>query len=83
METVLDLPKIDFGILLRVKNMGSWLTSCGTTVTGTVLSGMEFCDFICGRYNPTPPPPNLQGNVTIVVNPSTYVMDLIANTEDS
>ena len=46
-------------MLLRAKNMGSCLTACGTTVTGTVLLAMEFLNFFCARCYLTPPPPNL------------------------
>ena len=37
------------------QNTGSWLTVRGTTVTGTVLTAMEFCDFLCACYDVTPP----------------------------
>ena len=50
-----DLEEPDHRILLRAKNTGSWLTVWGTTVTGTVLAAIYFCDFLCARYDVTPP----------------------------
>ena len=41
-------------IFLRAKQTGSWMTVRSTTVTSTVISAMEFCDFFCVRYNVTP-----------------------------
>ena len=35
-------------------NTGAWLGARGTTVSGTVLSATEFCDFLCACYNVTP-----------------------------
>ena len=41
--------------LLHAKSTVSFLLARGTTVTGTVLSGMDFCDFICAQYKLAPP----------------------------
>ena len=41
-ETMQYQPKIERRTILRTKNMGSWLTAHGTTIIGTVLSGMTF-----------------------------------------
>ena len=57
------------------------MTACGSTVIGTVLSGMEFSDFLCARYNLTPP--NLQKNVMVVPNHSPYITHLISKILDS
>ena len=38
-------------LLLRAKSTGAWLSVCGTTVSGTVLSTTEFWYFLCARYN--------------------------------
>ena len=40
-----DLKVNDKRLLLRDRSMGSCLSVCGTTVSGTVLSTMEFRDF--------------------------------------
>ena len=32
-------------LLLRTKITGAWMSVCGTTVSGTVLSATEFLDF--------------------------------------
>ena len=79
-ESVQDLPKLDRRILLCTKNTGSWLTARGTMVTGTLLSDMEFFDSFCNCYNLIHS--NLAKNVTVITNPSPYVMHLIINTEN-
>ena len=76
-----ELPKLDHRILLRMKNTGSWMATCGTRVTGKVLLDMELCDFLCACYNLTPPIP--RKNVMVFPNTSRYVMHLISNTVDS
>ena len=53
-ETVQECPKLESRIMLHMNNVGSWLTAHGTTVTGTVLAGMEFRDFLYAHYNLTP-----------------------------
>ena len=35
----------DLSLTLRAKNIDYWLNVRGTTVTGTVLEAMEYCDF--------------------------------------
>ena len=45
-------------LCLRTKQTSSWLTVRYTKVTYTVPLNMEFCIFLCERYNVTPP--NLQ-----------------------
>ena len=42
---VRDLQGTDKRLLLRAKSTGVWLSLRGTTVSGTVLSAMEFRDF--------------------------------------
>ena len=54
-ETMKEFTNMEHRSMLRAKNTGSWLLARGTTVTGTVLSGVEFHDFLCARYNLTPP----------------------------
>ena len=44
-------------LILRTKITGEWLNVQGTTVTGTVFFDEELCDFLCTRYNVTPPQP--------------------------
>ena len=51
---VRDLQGTDKRLLLRAKSTGVWLSLRGTTVSGTVLSAMEFRDFWCACYNVTP-----------------------------
>ena len=41
--------------ILHAKNIGSWLTVRSTTVTTTVLAATSFRDFLCARYDFTPP----------------------------
>ena len=41
-------------IFFRANHMGSWLRVWDNMVTGTVLSAMEFCNFLCAHYNITP-----------------------------
>ena len=57
-QTVQNVAKLDCRILIRAKTTGSWLPARSTTVTGTVLSTMEYRDFLFARYNLNPP--NLQ-----------------------
>ena len=38
-------------LILRNKRAGAWLSICGTTVSGTVMSATEFRNFLCARYN--------------------------------
>ena len=47
-------------LILRAKTTGAWLNVQVTTVTGTVFTDKEFRNFLCVRYNVTPP--NLQRN---------------------
>ena len=44
-------------------------------MTGTVLAAMEFRDFLCARYDVTPP--NLQEQAMVDLSPSMYVTDLV------
>ena len=44
-------------LILRAKITGAWMSAHGTTVSGTVLSAMEFRDFLCACYNVPPPKP--------------------------
>ena len=39
---VQDLKFTNRLLIIRAKSMGAWLSVCGTTVSGTVLSTMEF-----------------------------------------
>ena len=41
-------------LILRTKSTGTWPSVRGTTVSGTVLSAMEFRDFLCAHYNVSP-----------------------------
>ena len=47
---------LEHRIIIHTKRMVYWPTARGTTVTGTVISGTEFSDFLCDRYNPPPQP---------------------------
>ena len=51
---VIDLKGTDKRPLLRAKITGACLSVCGTTVSGTVLSAMEFWGFLCAHYNISP-----------------------------
>ena len=44
-ETVQDCPDLRRRILLCTKITGSCMTESGTIVTGTVILGMELCDY--------------------------------------
>ena len=58
-EVIVDtLDTFDHHQFLRAKQTGSYMNIQGTTVTGTVLSAMVFCVFLCTCYNVNPP--NLQ-----------------------
>ena len=46
-ENVQDCPNIELRIILRTKIVGSGLTGSGTIVIATVLTGMEFREFLC------------------------------------
>ena len=59
--------------------MGSWLTVWGTMVTSTVLSDMEFRNFLCAHYNVTPSPQPF--NNVLVFWFFLYIIDLAAETE--
>ena len=48
---VRDLKGSNRRLIICDKITGSWLSVRGTTVSGTVLSAMEFRDFLCARYN--------------------------------
>ena len=41
-------------LLLQAKSSGAWPGVRGTTVSGTVLSAMDFWDLLCARYNVYP-----------------------------
>ena len=41
-------------LLIRSKSKGTWLSICGTIVSGTVLYATEFRYFLCARYNVYP-----------------------------
>ena len=51
----MNLPTVDCRLSLCYKEMVSWMTGWGTTVTGTVLSDMAFRDF-CVSVTMLPPP---------------------------
>ena len=51
---LIDLKGTHKLLLLSTKSTGAWLSIRGTTVSDTVLSGMEFRDFLCARYNVSP-----------------------------
>ena len=55
------------------------MTVWGTIVTGTVLAAMEFSDFLCARYDATPP--KLQKNTMAALLPYPYVTDRAAALE--
>ena len=44
----------DKSLLLHAKGTGAWMSVCGTTFSGTVLSATEFWDFLCTHYNVSP-----------------------------
>ena len=44
----------DKHLLLCIKSTGAWLSVLCTTVSGTLLSTIEFRDFLCTRYNVSP-----------------------------
>ena len=50
-----NLKAPDCHLILRIKHTGSWLTVQGTTVTGRLLAATDFWDFLCARYDVTPP----------------------------
>ena len=54
-EFVKTLDAFDRHLFFRTKQTGSWLIAQGTMVTGTVLSAMEYHDFVCTCYKITPP----------------------------
>ena len=54
-EIVENLKASERRFILRAKNTGSWMNIPVTTVTGIVLAAKEFCDFLCARYDVTPP----------------------------
>ena len=56
-EIVKDLPPLSCCLFLRSTQMVSWMNVRVTTLTCTVLPAIKFCDFLCARYNITPPPP--------------------------
>ena len=76
---VKDLEATDLSLVICAKNTGSWLTVWGTIVTGTVLAAMEFSDFLCARYDATPP--KLQKNTMAALLPYPYVTDRAAALE--
>ena len=51
---VKNLKVADKRLLLRSKRTGAWLSVCGTTMSGTVLSATEFLIFKCAHYNVSP-----------------------------
>ena len=46
-----NLPKLERCLFLRAKHTVSWLIVRGATVTGTVVTAAEFCDFLCAHYD--------------------------------
>ena len=52
-----ELDILNRRLFLRTKHRGPCMIIQGNTVTGTVLSAMEFQFFVCARSNVTPPPP--------------------------
>ena len=44
----------DQSLILRAKNTGAWLNIHVTTVSVTVFSDTEFCDFLCAHNNVVP-----------------------------
>ena len=52
---VKDLEALDRRLILSTKSTGSWMTIRGTIITGTLIAATEFCDFLCIRYDVTPP----------------------------
>ena len=65
---VRDLDTTKRRLILHSKSIGVWLNVQGTTVTGTLLSATESCDFLCARYNVTPPLP-YRANTTALAHP--------------
>ena len=49
-----DFIDANWCLILRAKNIGSWLNSQGNTVTGALFPDTEFRNFLCTRYNVTP-----------------------------
>ena len=37
---------LDKRLFMRANHMGSWMSVQGTTVTGTLLTATQFCDFM-------------------------------------
>ena len=74
-----DPPTLDRRLFLSAKQTGSWLTVRGTTVIGTIMPAMEFCDFLSARYNVTPPNP--KENAMVALSPFPYVTDFAADTK--
>ena len=69
-------------ILIRLKNMCSWLTARGDTVTGTVLLVMEFHYLLFSCYNIPPSPPTSRKKLTVVPNLSRYIIHLTSKMTD-
>ena len=68
-----NLKAPDLHRILCAKHTGSWMTVQSTTVTGTVLSATDFCDYLCSRHNVIPP--NLLKNMTAALSHFLYVME--------
>ena len=51
---VRDLDTTDHCLILHTKITSAWMNVRGNMVTGTSLDAMEFCDFLCARYDVTP-----------------------------
>ena len=64
---VADLDGTSHCMIVRSRNTGAWLNVRGTTVTGTVLLAMEFCEFYA--HIMMLPTPNFRANVTAVAHP--------------
>ena len=65
----MDFDNTDRRLILYTKSTGSWMNVRGTMVTGKVLAATEFCDFLCARYNVTPPqPPEICGGCVTSFN---------------
>ena len=51
---VRDLKGTNRWLILQAKNTGASMSVCSTTVSGNVLSAMEFWGFLCTCYNSAP-----------------------------
>ena len=46
-----NLPNLECCLFLQAKHTGSWLIVQGATVTGTLITSAEICDFLCAHYD--------------------------------